>query len=69
MDNFYKVEKNVEMPIAGKWGKLIHGLEVGDSILFPTHDLARSFRQAVVAKKMKAKEREMSDGYRVWRTE
>ena len=69
MNNFYKVEKNVEMPLAGKWGKLMHGMEVGDSILFPTHDEARSFRQAIIYKNMKAKQREMPDGHRVWRTE
>lgn len=68
MANFYKVEKNVDMPLAGKFGGMMHGMEVGDSVLFPTHDEARGFRNAITAKKMKAKERQVHDGFRVWRT-
>ena len=69
MDKFYKVEKNVKLPVKGKWAQLMQEMEVGDSILFPTHNEARSFRSAVNAKNMKAKERRVSDGHRVWRTE
>ena len=69
MDKFYKIEKNVKMPIRGHWAELMQGMEVGDSILFPTHDEARNFSAAFFRYNMKAKERKTPDGHRVWRTE
>ena len=68
VNKFYKIEKDVKEPLTGRWGKIMHGMEVGDSILFPTHDEARSFCGALRAKHMKGKQRAMPEGgHRVWR--
>lgn len=63
----YEIQKNVPIPRSiGKWKMIHENMDVGDSILLPTHDEARSFRASINQSGGRAKERKTVEGYRVW---
>ena len=65
----YVIEKGVP-PIKGRLnGKtaLLRQMEIGDSILVPTHHEAESFRTCAAFAQMKVSARKVENGVRVWR--
>lgn len=67
----YKVEKNVPLPRHNKGGyfaPLVNEMEVGDSVVIPTIELARRLRVSISNRGFSASVSRQVDGsFRVWK--
>ena len=71
-----KIEKNIPIPVRGKWMELLSAMDIGDSFLIPlvsddTKHEAALIRSNIfgASRGVKIKSRVIDNGLRVWRIE